>query len=506
MSVSFSTSKNGEETCIIDSTYIHSRYAPSNEIKRWVDNIQCDFKPLFVFVIAPGIPYCSSFFKDKFPDAKLILLHFFTEFEKYDSNSFLSLYYKNELTAVDFSEMLFDYFGEEVASRILFVSYKPCENLLQSQIKTVFEGISLYLKKSRDVIATRTFFSKKWFLNTVRFFKNIHEPYRYNSQKLTCDVLIAASGPTLKDSLPYIIQYRSRFFLLAVSSSVNCLIENNIIPDLVISTDGGYWAKKHLEILEKNRDIPLCISCESALPYSVYQNRIVPINYDDFLENALFKLSDIDSINLSRNGTVSGNALEIALKLTNKNVYMVGVDLQSGNGFPHSQPNVLENFDKLRDFKLNNTETRITKRKVFSSSLEVYKNWFASIEKERACRIKRLCIKTKALPDLGFIKTCFWENINFSENNFVTENKFDFLFEKQSFSNKNDKIKDFLVKLSKEIELLDEKSHSLKEYDEIFKMFSLGHYLHFKKFSDSSSFQNAKDDVLSCLEKGIKAL
>ena len=62
------------------------------------------------------------------------------------------------------------------------------------------------------------------------------------------------------------------------------------------------------------------------------------------------------------------------------------------------------------------------------------------------------------------------------------------------------------MKLSNEIELLDEKSHSLKEYDEIFKMFSLGHYLHFKKFSDSSSFQNAKDDVLSCLEKGIKAL
>ena len=63
--------------------------------------------------------------------------------------------------------------------------------------------------------------------------------------------MIIASGPSLQVALSSIRKNQASYFLIVLSSAIKCCFENNIIPDLCISTDGGYWAKEHLKILEK---------------------------------------------------------------------------------------------------------------------------------------------------------------------------------------------------------------------------------------------------------------
>ena len=79
-------------------------------------------------------------------------------------------------------------------------------------------------------------------------------------------VLVCASGPSLNCCIKIIKQFEDKLFIICLSSALSVLIKNNIIPDLVFSTDGGYWAGEHLKHLKKNKDIPLAVSCEAFVP------------------------------------------------------------------------------------------------------------------------------------------------------------------------------------------------------------------------------------------------
>ena len=80
----------------------------------------------------------------------------------------------------------------------------------------------------------------------------------------------------MKQVLKNIKKYRENFFLIAVSSLLSVLLYNKIFPDLVISTDGGFWAKKHLELnggdLKKLKNTVFALTDEANCPKDILQN------------------------------------------------------------------------------------------------------------------------------------------------------------------------------------------------------------------------------------------
>ncbi|MBO4728235.1 MAG: motility associated factor glycosyltransferase family protein [Spirochaetaceae bacterium] len=384
--ISFATAKNGSKTCIKDGFPLHSSYNPEKEAERFVAALDVPFEPSWIIITEPALSYPAQFLRQKFPNTKICAIRFCKDFIDYDKNWDKVFYFESS----NLKDELFNFFGEEATGSLFFASWKPSENAFPDIYIEAWQNIKSYITLSRDVLGTRIYFNKRWNKNSLKFALYVKNVLDFKICKIDKPVVIVASGPSLERIIPYLKANRGSFFLLAVSSAVRPLIEQQLIPDAVISTDGGWYAQEHLKQLNFFKDIPLFISTESYLPAKMLQsNTIVPLSYKDSIEALLLEKAGIDAVKAERNGTVSGTAAELALQLSDE-VFFCGLDLCSSNGFQHTQPNELE-LDKVPfDNRLSPLETRTALSTFASDSLSIYRNWFSTRPESFTSRVKRV--------------------------------------------------------------------------------------------------------------------
>lgn len=412
MSLEFSFSKSGDKTCSISGKYLHSKYNPIAESEKFVKNICVDFSPLCVIVTEPAISYCASFFKIRFPDAKICCIRFLNDFREFDS-SWDFVFYGADENFENLSENLFNALGEETLISGLFLDWQPSKNLFPEINEKCWKEIQKSVLKARDVLGTRSYFSKRWLKNAALFCKNIKSGFVFKLTNNKKQILIAASGPSLASSLCFIKKFRSEFFLIAVSSALLPLSANGIEPDITISSDGGFWAKRHLAVPGKeNKNHNFALEAESACFSKIYEeNEIIPLCYDDGLEKEILKAIGCPFMITRRNGTVAGTALEFAFSLTNGEIFLAGFDQASSPEFQHTQPNALESISQKNDSRLSTKETRLTKSRFGAEkSLEIYRNWFIANSQKFGKRVFRISDNYKFPYSLGEIKDINWND------------------------------------------------------------------------------------------------
>lgn len=371
MNIEFLSAKNGEITARFNSLYLHSAYSPDNEAKRFIDNLKIPFTPECIICCEPGISYILSYLKQKFPDIKFGVIRYSTDFNKYNTN----FDYIFNGTSTDFSNEIFDKLGEETICSTYFLSWTPSAKAFYEIDSKVWKEIKEFSEKAKTILVTRQYFEKRWFLNCCYNLTNLKNQYKLN-KIIDKPILIVASGPSLKNKLEVIKKYKDRFFIICLSSAISCLLDNNIIPDLCFSTDGGYWAGQHLKKLQSLK-LPLAITSEAYCNSKILKsNPVILFKYSDGLSSDLIKSINIDLPLANRNGTVSGTALDFALLNSSSSIYFAGLDLASSKGFQHTQPNELELNSNIKDMKINSKEKRITPSTFTSNTLEVYKQWF----------------------------------------------------------------------------------------------------------------------------------
>ena len=384
--ISFATAKNGSKTCIKGGFPLHSSYNPEKEAERFAATLEVPFEPSWIIITEPALSYPAQFLRQKFPNTKICAIRFCKDFIDYDKNWDKVFYFENSCL----KEELFNFFGEEATGSLFFASWKPSENAFPDIYSEAWQNIKSYITLSRDVLGTRIYFNRRWNKNSLKFALYVKNVLDFKICKIEKPIVIAASGPSLERIIPYLKANRGSFFLLAVSSAVRPLIEQQLIPDAVISTDGGWYAQEHLKQLNFFKDIPLFISTESYLPAKMLQSTtIVPLSYKDSIEALLLEKAGINAVKAERNGTVSGTAAELALQLSDE-VFFCGLDLCSSNGFQHTQPNELE-LDKVpSDNRLLPLETRTALSTFAKDSLNIYRNWFSTRPESFASRVKRV--------------------------------------------------------------------------------------------------------------------
>ncbi|MGP1586995.1 MAG: 6-hydroxymethylpterin diphosphokinase MptE-like protein [Treponemataceae bacterium] len=506
MFLTFSKACNGEDTCNCKNVFLHSKYNPSAEAQKWIESQNVSYNVSAVIAVGICIPYSLKFLKQKFPEKKIIVIQYSDEFKRFESDetcNFLYIGKNSNVYAV--SEFFFNLLGEEYCSSLFILSWLPAEKIFTYEATLVKDSLKIFIEKSKNIIATRSYFSKKWFSNSIRFFCFVN--HCFSCKKINMPVLISASGPTLKEGISFIKKFRKNFFLLSVSSGLNILLRNQIIPDAVISTDGGYWAKRHFDCIFRKYDIPILCSSEAAIPFvNLKNNQFLPLIYEDFINKSIFTKTNIDGVLNARNGSVSGNAVDFALNFTTNDIYTVGLDLENLCGFVHSQPNELEIISQVQDYRIKNKETRISSSNINYESLSIYKNWFSTLPIEKAKRIKRLCTEKLMLQDLGNIKTENWNNIKFlKEFSNSTEKKqedFDFILKKQLIQKNNTKsiILHFLKDQLKKIKKMDSITIMEDQTTEILKNFAIGDMILFSKYRENIHVENAKRKTVKILE------
>ena len=412
--VEFLSAKNGQMTCRIKNIFLHSAYNPDNEANNFVNNIECDFNPSCIIIIEPALSYCEKFLRKRFKNSKLYAIRFSNSFKESDLNWDKVLYFSEN----DFSSFLYSTLAEEQLLSSLILNWTGSKNAFPIKNEQVWIQIKKAMLLARDVLNTRNYFSKRWFTNSINFLKyikNISIP-----EKINKDILITASGPSLKNSINFIKENREKFFLICLSSSLSVLIFHKIKPDVVLSTDGGYWAKKHLEIAANYPDFLkktiFALTDESNVSKTILKNfNILPLCYKNSIGETLFKKMNIPFLYAQRNGTVSGTAAILAYSLTNKNIYFCGLDLCSSKGFNHTMPNCLAKINQAKENKINSREKAVTfSRFNGEGSLEIYRNWFKNLKPDVSKRIKRISNNYKYEYDIKPIQDLSWDEIDLS--------------------------------------------------------------------------------------------
>lgn len=404
MEVVFQNSKNGDLTATVGGFFFHSSYSPQKEAQRFVENCNFSFPPKIIFVTEPGISYCAKFFRQKFPSAKLVAVRYLHDFKKFDKSfDFVIDFFSYSNNPQGFERLLSGNFSDAEILSSVFCSWNAASKIFPDFENSFWKSIKNVTKKAQTVLITSQFFEKKWFLNSITFLNYLKNPISLKN-KITIDILILASGPSLLPALSVIKNNQNSFFIIALSSAIKCCFENEIIPDLCFSTDGGYWAKEHLKILEKKSNTVLALSLESCCQKILLQNNpILPLDYEDGISKDLAEKSGIDFLNSRRNGTVSGTALQFAMENSTGTIYFCGLDLHSQKGFQHTNPNELQTNSQISDFKLNSVEKKQVSSMLNSESLKIYEDWFSSFNIQNR-KVFRIIDEKDKKNSLGKIK------------------------------------------------------------------------------------------------------
>lgn len=174
---------------------------------------------------------------------------------------------------------------------------------------------------------------------SINFWRNIRSDSKliteFDITKLSKDFIVIAAGPSLDDSMGFLRNNQGKKTLVAVGTVYKKLIQNNIIPDMVVLLDPQERTYKQIEGLE-NQKIPLLIGMTAYWKFATsYQGEKYLIPTVDVAEISKYAKEQEWEL-WSCGGTVTALAIDVALKFGAKQIYLVGVDMAFPNGVTHA--------------------------------------------------------------------------------------------------------------------------------------------------------------------------
>jgi hypothetical protein len=358
---------------------LHSRYNPQIEAQRYIDALKIDPDINCFILIEPGMGYMVPVLRDKWPLGKIIVLHADCCFRELPGvfNSETVWYPDNRVSAQEFLET-----EVTLDARVRIVEWRPSLNAYgEKALELVRESVD-FIKRLEAGRRTDAFFGKRWVRNFFRNMAFLRNTLLY--KKMELPIVITGSGPSLESALPLILAARERIFVLAASSSLPALAAGDIIPDMVISTDGGGWALPHLRTLFRSpapKPGILALSFCAALPSQCSSLPLLPMNDGSLWQSMALNANNIPSVLIPQRGTVTASALELALELTDGDIFLAGMDLSVSGIRSHARPYGFDYlfFGSATRFQPVYTRYFVRSRDIKSGgSHDVYAAWFKS--------------------------------------------------------------------------------------------------------------------------------
>ena len=186
---------------------------------------------------------------------------------------------------------------------------------------------------------TQTRFGPRFWTNAVRNARDWEHGTVFRPG--TRPVVIAASGPSLEESLPALREHRQRFELWALPSSFEVLLRRGLIPDAGVATDGGYYAREHLQRLAGTA-VPLLAALTSAPDPVLAERPTLLFSQGMAVERPLLAAVMPGFGEVPSQGTVAVTAIELALAATSGPVCIAGLDLSFRDLRAHAAPHTVD--------------------------------------------------------------------------------------------------------------------------------------------------------------------
>ncbi|WP_170936511.1 motility associated factor glycosyltransferase family protein [Paenibacillus aquistagni] len=319
--------------------YIYSSYNIEREVSLWIDNASNQIEhSQYVLLIGWGLGYHIHALLKRYPSKKYFI------YEPDFSSFLISLKHADLAGIIDHPNLMsiaignhrecyhsfLDQFTENVSdsfSEMYIPSYKI---LYQDEIEQ-FSSLAIELTKmKRSNLATFSQFSLDWIRNIM---KNIKYISKFPGVSFLANVLenrpvvIVGSGPSLKYNLEILRELKNNVTIIAAGTSTQALLKANIIPDLIVSIDGGIPNLRAFKSLEID-NIPM-----------VFGSFLQPDILSDSRKRLAYAIMDLDvvtphlipdeesSVQFKSNYSVTGLCIQLAVYMGSTTIVLTGQDL-----------------------------------------------------------------------------------------------------------------------------------------------------------------------------------
>ncbi|OHD68308.1 MAG: hypothetical protein A2W19_17070 [Spirochaetes bacterium RBG_16_49_21] len=342
--------------------FVHSKFDPVKEAKRFINEIDTDGYDLFI-VFGFGFAYHIEELMRGMPDKSLVLV-----IEK--SPLMLKMALENRdlsriledgrlIVLIDpGEEMISDALKGKSSRRASLLLHRGSFQIERNYYTNMQEIARSYLSTKEVNIATLAKFEKIWAGNIAR---NIGIFIRSPGVNIFFDKLkgipaiIVAAGPSLHQSIDFIKKHRARAVIIAVDTSYKILLKSGIEPHFCIVVDPQVVNARYFEGSGMTRTI---LIADPMVHPSVFRFFKGPVA----LTGVAFKLLHwIDSFfghkgEITHGGSVSTNACDFALRTGASPVILMGQDLAFTGGYAHARGSYLDEQVYLRTRRLYSAE------------------------------------------------------------------------------------------------------------------------------------------------------
>jgi len=265
------------------------------------------------------------------------------------------------------------------ASLIRIIEWRPSMNYYREEYVKLLSHVVEFIKRMDAGKRTVNAFGKRWVRNFFKNLNHLNQTVLYRTSEIP--VIVTGSGPSLETSLPVIRKLQDSCLILAASSSVMALMHGGVRADIVITTDGGPWALRHIYPCYRNvaGNSAFAANLCAALPSQCGNTPFLVMNDGSFWQSIVLHEIAVSSVVIPQRGTVTASAVELAMLLSGGNIYLSGMDLSIRDIRTHARPYSFDSllFENANRFTPFYSESFVRSNLIQNGgSMDIYATWF----------------------------------------------------------------------------------------------------------------------------------
>ncbi len=373
------------------NTSFQSSYDPVREAVRFIREVLEKEEPSCIILLGPGLGYLTRAIHQHLPRCRIICLYYTGEiFNKTASRPMASWHVGS---SVSLDQFLRSNLSELDMEGLKVIEWPASAKLFPGESDLVTRSLGRFLREMRGNVVTTGSMGRLWIRNTIDNFVAIDQVAAVDSNVCTglCfedrPIVVAASGPSLEAAAPFLARLSHKVNLWALPSAVPFLMQNSVLPDLIVMTDPGYYSISHLHSL-KEKPVFLAMPLSAARGIHKIADRVILLEQPNFFEEQLIREAGISALRVPALGTVAASSLELALQSTHREIIFLGLDLCYRDIQSHARPSLHDLLVQSESNRLSPHHSRIYENAAltaplrgnglrFPLALQTYQEWFA---------------------------------------------------------------------------------------------------------------------------------
>lgn len=317
--------RDGGVSVSVDSVLLYSRYSPKKQIQRFLreeDLSGCDL----LYVVSDGFGIIESELTKLTPDIARVSIVLNPDVHALSTARFEhpTWVFGSNTPLETFLRKYCRGLSHRVA-RVLV--WEPSARVFIRSFRSVQPKLDAHLRREAHSQQTTRVFGPRWIRNILRNARSLPSHRVIASLPTTSKpVVLLIPGPGADACLDLLSEYRDRVLLVTVSSALSTLHSSNLVSDIVVHTDPGFYSYLHFPPGLPVGNTVLCMPLTSGSPGLRFRSWF-PFSNGLRAESDALRELGVPIQTIPEAGTVTATALRIADAVRENTLYVCGLDL-----------------------------------------------------------------------------------------------------------------------------------------------------------------------------------